>query len=83
MLPPDPMIAFSQTKAMIAERQADSARQRSVAAARKDAGRSPTNPIALVAHRLVTAFCRLPRSIADHTQPVPPTVSEKPGSAVG
>jgi len=83
MLPPDPMIAYSQTKAMIAERHADSARHRLAAVTRTDARRSAASPLGAIARRLVAMVRHPHRPVADRTQAVPSSVAGKSGAVAG
>ena len=81
MLPPDPMIAYSQTKAMIAERHADSARHRLVAVTRNGAGQSAVNRRGDIAHRMAAIVGRLRAAVATRAHASHST--EEPGTVVG
>jgi hypothetical protein len=66
---------------MIAERHADSARQRLVAVARNEAGQIAVHRRGEIAHRLATVVGRLRAAVAARSHPSP--TIEKPGTVVG
>jgi hypothetical protein len=81
MLPPDPIIAYGQAKAMIAKRHADAARQNLVAVSRNEAGQSAGDQRGVMAHRLAVVVRRLRVAVATRAHASPST--EQPGTIVG
>ena len=84
MLPNDPLIAFSQAKTTMAERHADSARQRMAREARsRRSGHSVGNAPGSMAHRCVSAVGRLHRGLAARIRAPRPAVSKEPRTVAG
>jgi hypothetical protein len=83
MFPNDPLIAFGQAKATMAERHDDAAREQMARAARPTRVRPDGKASVSTLHRLAIAVGRLRGAVAGRTRAPRPAMADEPRTVAG